>query len=183
MNLSVSSKTVLVASAAAFAYKAHAQQVRKYSNLPYFTHCYDVAKLVETVSDSGAGLAAAFLHDVLEDTETKAEELRGLFGTRVLNLVLELTDHYTAKTHPQYNRATRKMCEARRLGETSALAQTIKVADVIDNTSSIVMNDPDFARIYLGEKELYLQNLSKANKHLRILAVQLLEQSRQKLGV
>jgi len=53
-----------------------------------------------------------------------------------------------------------------RLSKASASVQTIKVADMIDNTESIVAHDPKFAKIYLEEKRLLLDVLTKADASL-----------------
>lgn len=183
MSSQISKDRELIAKASWFAYNAHITQKRKYTKLPYFTHCYDVAKVVETVTDNAAGIAAAFLHDVLEDTKTTSNTLDNEFGTEVMELVVSLSDWYTKERYPFYKRADRKDMEARRLGEQSPLAQTIKIADLIDNCMSIVNNDPEFAAVYLKEKELYLAQLRYADKHLRKLAVQIIDRSKQQLGI
>lgn len=175
--------TALVAHAAAFAYKAHAKQTRKYTELPYFTHVYDVAKLVEAVGVSSAGIAAAFLHDVLEDTPTTTQQLRQEFGTTLTEIVQDLTDRYTASAFPHLNRQKRKKWEADRLRLLHPTTQTVKLADLIDNAMSIVNNDPEFARIYLAEKELYLESLSKGHPHLIKLAKDVLRKSKEQLGM
>jgi (p)ppGpp synthase/HD superfamily hydrolase len=66
-----------------FATCEHCQQKRKYTGEPYFNHCDSVARIVaEYMNDMGM-IAAAALHDVLEDTEVTPAELRNAFGERV----------------------------------------------------------------------------------------------------
>lgn len=154
----------LVVKAAHFAQSAHAGQVRKYTGLPYFTHTYDVAKLVSTVTSDPEMIAAALLHDTLENTDTAAMEILTEFGERVHSLVLDLTDVYTDASYG--NRARRKAQEAERLAQVAADAQTIKLADLIDNSRSIVALDVNFARTYLREKELYLSALTRGHSTL-----------------
>ncbi len=76
-----------------FARAAHAGQKRKGDGAPYISHPLDVAALVEGRGGDQAMVAAAFLHDVLEDTETDAARIHGDFGADVGSLVVALTDN------------------------------------------------------------------------------------------
>jgi (p)ppGpp synthase/HD superfamily hydrolase len=105
-------------------------------------------------------IEAALLHDVLEDTATTFETLHRDFGGEVAFMVFDLSDQIPKESG---NRAFRKRAEADRLGQCSAAVQTIKVADLIDNTLSIVAYDPGFAKVYLAEKAYLLQRLTKAD--------------------
>ena len=93
---------------------------------------------------------AAILHDVLEDTPTTEDELFSYvteitgdikLSMDVLRLVKELTDVYTTEDYPDINRKGRKEMEAIRLGKTSSKAQTIKYADLLDNSMDILSNN------------------------------------------
>lgn len=143
----------LIDSARWFASLAHCGQVRKYSADPYVTHCERVAALCDEALAADEVVAAAFLHDTIEDTPTTFDNLVTCFGRKVATLVLEVTE-FSVKSDG--NRALRKALDRRYLARVSPEAQTIKLADLIDNTSDIVMNDPDFARVYLEEKALLL---------------------------
>lgn len=139
--------------AARFAAEAHRGQQRKYTGKPYFSHCASVAFLVmDRTRNDPAMVAAAYLHDTLEDTETTYEQLVAEFGPMVAGLVREVTDVYTSAAHPSTNRASRKRAEADRLATISPAAKLIKYCDLIDNTSSIVKHDAEFAVVYLREK-------------------------------
>jgi (p)ppGpp synthase/HD superfamily hydrolase len=153
----------LIKRARVFASMRHTGQVRKYTGEPYVNHLLGVVRLVSGIGASDEMIAAAWLHDVLEDTETNVAELIDLFGEDVTMLVVALTDQYTKETWPNFNRAQRKEMERKRLAKVSPNAQTIKVADLIDNTSTIVERDPKFAKTYLEEKRLLLEVLTKAN--------------------
>lgn len=135
-----------------FAKNAHGNQVRKYTDTPYIFHTISVANIVSSVTKDKEVIAAAVLHDVIEDTGATYTHLCHRFGHRVANLVSELTE-------PKLdgNRATRKKQEAERLSKVSFEAKTIKLADLIDNTSSIVKFDEYFARTYMKEKKYLLQ--------------------------
>lgn len=137
--------------AADFAAHAHREQVRRYTGRPYVEHCRAVADLVSTKTQDLDVLAAAVLHDVLEDTATGFSLLEREFGTRVAGLVAELTDKYTTALYPSMSRALRKEAERDRLSKTSAEARLIKWADLTDNAPSIMEHDPKFAVVYLRE--------------------------------
>ena len=126
--------TTLIPQAAAFAARAHAGQTRRGSDTPYFTHAEDVARRVQELCERGqadpAMVAAAYLHDTMEDCGTTHAELVQHFGNDVADLVAELT-----------NDAKKK----RRLGKTDYMVQklshltpralTVKLCDTLSNIS------------------------------------------------
>jgi len=65
---------------------------RKYNNEPYHVHLSAVAKLVVSVTDDKEVIAAAWLHDTVEDTQATLEDIEETFGMPVAELVEELTD-------------------------------------------------------------------------------------------
>jgi (p)ppGpp synthase/HD superfamily hydrolase len=149
-----------------FATAAHGAvgQVRKYTFEPYITHPTEVAMIVEqTPGATDNMIAAAFLHDTLEDTKVKFTDLVGIFGAEVAGLVVWLTD---VSKPSDGNRATRKALDCAHIAEAPSEAQTIKVADIISNVTSILAHDEDFARVYLLEKHAQLAVLTKANPAL-----------------
>jgi (p)ppGpp synthase/HD superfamily hydrolase len=157
---------------------AHRNQRRKYTGELYVSHCASVAR---TVAECGAApevIAAAMLHDVLEDTEVTAEELRTVFGDRVTALVLEVTD---ISCPSDGNRAARKAIDRAHLAKSSPDGATIKLADLIDNTASIVEHDKGFARLYLEEKGLVLEHLKHGNPELWARAYSVLQDAQLKL--
>ena len=74
----------------AYAEKAHSAQKRA-SGEPYFIHPCEVAKILMGLGMNAATIAAALLHDVIEDTETTEEDIKREFGEEVLNLVSGVT--------------------------------------------------------------------------------------------
>src|ERR1700733_11171850 len=89
----------LLEKAEEFAIQAHGSiaHKRKYTDEPYYVHPERVAKLVATVTSDIEVVAAAWLHDVLEDVAPKnsnfnVDAIFKSFGDRVLHLVLEVTD-------------------------------------------------------------------------------------------
>ena len=75
----------LIKRAKTYAQEAHQRidQRRKYSNLPYHVHLDAVAKLVSSVTDDEEMVAAAWLHDVVEDTPATLEDLEQEFGNDI----------------------------------------------------------------------------------------------------
>lgn len=147
-----------------FAKIAHGHQKRKYTGEPYINHPLAVANILyrcicwPTCERNSIMLQAAILHDVIEDTFITDNELYCEFDTDVVALVLQVTD----KSKPDDgDRATRKEIDRQHLAKASADAQSIKLADLIHNTESIVKHDKKFAKIYLEEKRLLLQVLTK----------------------
>ncbi len=78
--------------AVCFATEKHSGQVRKLCNSPYILHPMEVAAIVGTMTDDKEVLAAAVLHDTVEDTDTTLEEIREHFGKRVALLVMTETE-------------------------------------------------------------------------------------------
>lgn len=153
----------LVSKARQFATDAHASinHVRKYTGEPYITHPIEVMEIVRSVPHTDEMLAAALLHDTIEDTGVTREDVEREFGETVARLVMELTD----QCHDG-NRATRKAAEAARLGTISSDAQTVKLADFISNTKSIVAGNPGFAKVYLREKLRVLELMTAGDPTL-----------------
>lgn len=151
----------LYGAAISFAMTAHAGQVRKYTGLPYVTHPIEVGFGLYEDGAASREIIAGILHDVIEDTDYTFEDIVDGFGKDVAALVLELTDHYTKELYPQLNRAHRKDLEAQRLGGASYSAKKVKLADIANNTSTIVKQDPAFAVTYLAEASNLIRLLLK----------------------
>lgn len=148
----------LVSRARSFAVRAHGRidHRRKYSLDPYEVHLQAVADLVASVSNDPEMLAAAWLHDTVEDTATTLADLDHHFGTAVAGLVRDLTD---VSQPADGNRATRKSIDQGHLAGASQRAKTIKLADLIHNCRDICSHDPEFAKIYLAEMASLLEVL------------------------
>jgi len=147
-----------------FAEKAHGDQVRKYTGEPYIRHPEEVASLLLGVGiEDRDVLSAALLHDVVEDTTATLDDIRGSFGSRVAQLVSEVTD---VSKPSDGNRRTRKAMDRDHLAKASPEGQSIKLADLISNSGSILAHDPDFAKVYLAEKRELLDVLIDGNPEL-----------------
>lgn len=158
-----------------YATKAHADagQRRKYTDEPYIVHPAAVVELVRSVCADEEILAAAWLHDTVEDTPSTVNDIHNFFGPRVASLVAMLTN---PGDEAGQNRSARKKAHFRHTQQASPDAQTIKLADIIDNTRSITHFDPHFARVYLIEKRVQIGLLTAGNPALWQQAHQVIEQ-------
>lgn len=160
-----------IAEAADFADAKHRGQVRKYTAEPYIVHPAEVAKIVASCPEAtDRMIAAAWLHDVVEDTPVTLSEIDDRFGSHVAMLVGFLTN---ASRPEDGNRAARKRIDRTHIATAPPEAQTVKLADLISNTSTITRHDPEFARVYLAEKRDLLTVLTRGNATLHAVATAL----------
>lgn len=172
-----------------FGDKAHGEQLRKYVPDRYMVHPVRVMEHLKQYTSDITVLAAALLHDVLEDTPVTRREIEIFLSKemapmeveKTVRLVVELTDVYVKKDYPKLNRRTRKAKEIERLIEISPEAQTVKYADILDNTSEISDNDPSFALVYLSESLAILKKLDRGNAELRTKALEAVTTGLEKL--
>lgn len=168
---------------------AHYGQFRKYTGESYINHPIAVAALVQTVVDEpGLLIEIALGHDLFEDTHVKAAGLRavlpemGYMKDEIDHIVFgiqSLTDEYTKENWPTWNRTTRKEHEAHRLSRIPAAFQTVKYADLIHNTESIVEHDKNFAILYLKEKEAILSRMRNGDIDLLFMAYESLKKAKE----
>lgn len=144
----------LISRAREFATERHGGQLRKYDGTPYTMHLYRVSELVSMIPNiSKLAIAASWLHDTREDTNTSEDEIWLHFGLTVATIVDLLTDMQTPEVG---NRALRKANYALRLSNIrcesfARITHSIKTADLIDNGKSIMRHDPKFAKVYFAE--------------------------------
>jgi hypothetical protein len=172
----------LVDRARVYATEAH-QRInhrRKYNDEPYHVHLSAVARLVATVTDDDEMLAAAWLHDTVEDTQATLEDIEAEFGVQVAELVEELTD---VSKPGDGNRVQRKQIDRMHLAQASQRAKTVKLADLIDNCKDITRHDPRFAQVYLAEMSSLLDVLQGGDEKLYRRAEKIHATSVEKLGL
>jgi hypothetical protein len=157
--------------ASKFAISAHSRinQLRKYSQQPYDVHLRAVARLVASVSPDEPLIAAAWLHDTVEDTPATFEDIEREFGAEVAELVKQLTD---ISKPGDGNRATRKAIDRQHLAGASPGAKTVKLADLIDNCEDICRHDSRFGSLFLLEMQSLLEVLTEGDKKLYWKAVE-----------
>lgn len=162
----------LVEKARDLAQWAHLEQRRKYTGEPYFNHCEGVALQLGLAGMPSWVIAAGYLHDVIEDCGITADDLRWEFrdaddAEAMVRLVLEVTD---VSKPSDGNRAVRKAKDREHLARSSREGASIKCADLVDNTRSIVRHDRSFAKVYLREKRALLPVLLHAQPTLYVAA-------------
>jgi len=142
-----------------FATAAHAAvgQKRKYDGEDYIVHPIRVADIVRTYGGSDDQIAAAYLHDVVEDTQVDIDTIQSMFGDTIASLVSDLTDVSVASDG---NRATRKAIDRDHTLSSSVDAQFVKLADILDNSRDIGANDPNFYRVYQKEMLALLDGMT-----------------------
>jgi (p)ppGpp synthase/HD superfamily hydrolase len=103
------------------------------------THLKSVAQIVSSVTQDEEMIAAAWPHDIVEDTSVIIGDVERMFGAKVAGLVAELT-FVSPPTHG--NRAVRFAFEKEHFAKASAAAKTVKLADLIDTSRDLYKNDP-----------------------------------------
>lgn len=147
---------VYVTEAKAFAIAAHSavNQKRKYTGEPYWNHPVEVAETLQAAGfHDPVMIAAAYLHDVVEDTGVTAYDLLQVFPAEVVDTVLWLTD---VSRPEDGNRKTRKALDREHTARAPFQARVVKAFDLLSNSASITRHDPGFAKTYLAEKRALL---------------------------
>lgn len=119
--------------AVTFAAQAHRDHVRKGTTIPYISHPFLVMTILDRLGFDDEVLAAALLHDVLEDTPVTEAELRGRFGSRIAELVRWVSE---TKKDPEGNPVPweqRKSQKVEHLRHAPVEAKAIALADLLDN--------------------------------------------------
>ena len=140
----------LILKAASFAASKHKNDKRKDAEeTPYINHPLEVARIL--IEEGGVSeatvLAAAILHDTVEDTRTTPEEIESLFGPVVRDLVMEVTDDKVLL------KETRKRLQIDNAPKKSSGAAMIKLADKIANLRDVASRPP--AHWQLGRRIEY----------------------------
>jgi GTP pyrophosphokinase len=157
-----------------YATQAHAGQTRS-GGEPYIGHPVRVAQTIEKYKKShniDALIAAAYLHDTIEDTDTTHEALQDLFGGLVASLVLELTSDLE-----EIKRVGKKEYLAKKMAhDMSSYALVIKLADRLDNVQDIATaKSPEWRNRYKAETEHILdyieQNRVLSGTHKQIVSM------------
>ena len=118
-----------------FAAKAHEGRTRKFSGDPYIVHPVRVALMATEHGLGHIQIAAALLHDVVEDCDVSLDEITTRFGRYVANVVWGLTNYEARNGGPDdsMNRAARKAADRVWLSKQSPAVKSLKILDAIDN--------------------------------------------------
>ncbi len=160
----------MLSRAIAFAAEKHKSQVRKGGNVPYIVHPMEAAAIVATMTDDAALIAAAVLHDTLEDCEgVTADEIESAFGAQVCDLVLFETMDKAGLT---WREAREKAIEKLKSADEEQLIVTL--GDKLSNARALyrdytVIGDKLFERFNQKDKSeqaWYYASLAEALKPL-----------------
>jgi (p)ppGpp synthase/HD superfamily hydrolase len=154
----------LVLKAHEFAAKAHAGVFRKFTGEPYFEHPKRVAARLAALGFPATVVAAAVLHDVVEDCGVRPSELATAFGPEVAALVLEVTKPVMCKAST--TRAERKAAFRAHLAKSSYFGASIKLSDEEDNSRNVAEVNPEFAAVCLPELREELKVLGHGHPEL-----------------
>ena len=146
----------------------HSKQRRKDEDIsPYINHPISVARIISKIGeiDDPEVLAAALLHDTIEDTETTPDELEKEFGTNIRHYVEEVTDD---KSLPKEERKLKQIEHAKTISKGAAL---IKLGDKISNVTDVLDNPPtdwddNRREKYLNWAKKVIDNCPKVNDKL-----------------
>ena len=129
--------TGIVDKAIAFAVRKHSGTPRKGTEIPYIVHPMEAAAIVAGITDDQELIAAALLHDTLEDTGTKFEELVSEFGLRVANLVAEESEDKQEGKAPEETWKDRKQATLDHLEKAGYETKILALADKLSNIRAI----------------------------------------------
>lgn len=136
--------TELLDRAIVFAVKAHAGTERRGKGYPYIVHPMEAVEIVATMTADQELLAAAILHDTVEDTEVTVEQLKAEFGERVASLVADESDVMPEGMTEEASWHQRKQDAIDRLSKASHDAKMVALGDKLSNMRAIAR---DYAEI------------------------------------
>lgn len=145
--------------ASVFAIQKHGDQM--YGERPYYVHLVDVVAVLRAygVKEEAWLVAAAWLHDVVEDTPTTVEDIEKLFGSRVANIV-------HAVTCPPGNSRTERYRSVYKKLALSPHGLIVKLADRISNANASKEHRPDLFQMYKDEYPEFRKFLYKETNDL-----------------
>lgn len=129
--------TSLLDRAIVFAVKAHAGTERRGKGFPYIVHPLEAMEIVSTITADQELLAAAVLHDTVEDTEVTEEQIRKEFGDRVASIVASESDTFEEGVKEEDSWHVRKQAAIERLASASMDAKIVALGDKLSNMRAI----------------------------------------------
>ncbi len=127
----------LLDNAILFAVRAHEGQRRKGTTIPYILHPLEAAAIVGTMTDDDEVIAAAVLHDVVEDTAATVEQVRELFGQRVAALVASESENKRDRLPAQDTWKLRKQETLDHLDTAPTDVKMITLGDKLSNARAL----------------------------------------------
>lgn len=135
--------STLLDKAIIFAVKAHANTERRGKGFPYIVHPMEAVEIVSTMTTDQELLAAAALHDVVEDTDVTVDEIRKEFGDRIAKLVDAESDKFEAGKTEEESWHERKQAAIDRLAAASHDAKIVALGDKLSNMRAIYRDYQD----------------------------------------
>ena len=129
--------TDLLDRAIIFAVQAHAGTERRGKGFPYIVHPLEAVEIVATMTPDQELLAAAALHDTVEDTDITVEQLREAFGDRIASLVASESDEVHEGVCEEHSWHARKRAAIERLSHASRDAKMVALGDKLSNMRAI----------------------------------------------
>lgn len=129
--------TTFVDKAIKFAVDAHANTERRGKGFPYVIHVLEAMEIVASMSNDPELLAAAALHDTVEDTGVTVEEIKSGFGEKVANLVKAESDVIDSSVCETESWRSRKQAAIDRLSSASLEAKMVALGDKLSNMRAI----------------------------------------------
>ena len=129
--------TNLLDRAIIFAVRAHAGTERRGKGFPYIVHPMEAMEIVATMTADQELLAAAALHDTVEDTNVTVEELRAEFGDRIAGLVAAESDAFVEGVSEEDSWHSRKQAAIDRLARAPHDAKMVALGDKLSNMRAI----------------------------------------------
>lgn len=129
--------TELLDRAIVFAVKAHAGTERRGKGFPYIIHPMEAMEIVATMTTDQEVLAAAALHDTVEDTDVTIEDIRAAFGDRIANLVAQESEERPEGMSEEESWHDRKQAAIDRLAKAPHDAKIVALGDKLSNIRAI----------------------------------------------
>ncbi len=123
--------------AAVFAIRAHHNTERRGKGFPYIIHPMEAVEIVATITTDPELLAAAALHDTIEDTDVTVDQIRAEFGERIANLVHAESDQFTEGVSEEDSWHDRKQAAIDRLAAAPHDAKIVAMGDKLSNMRAI----------------------------------------------
>ena len=120
-----------------FAVNAHAGTERRGKGFPYIVHPMEAVEIVATMTSDQELLAAAALHDTVEDTEVTVEQIRAEFGQRIASIVASESDTFQDGVSEEDSWHDRKRAAIKRLASASRDAKIVALGDKLSNMRAI----------------------------------------------
>lgn len=167
--------TALFDKAAHFAINAHANTERRGKGFPYVIHVFEAAEIVASITSDQELLAAAVLHDAVEDTNVTVEQIRAEFGDRIASLVASESEEAVVGMSETESWRGRKQAAIDRLANASHDAKIVALGDKLSNMRAIArdyfeIGDVLWSRFHapngISDHEWHYRGLAKSLEEL-----------------